>query len=82
MSLRAMAAWLRIDGEPPPLEERRKSPETDHVVAALDLLVDALQGDGGVDLGAVLLGEGHERQDAGFRPVQELNPALSNTHAV
>jgi len=34
--------------------------DADHVGAALDLLVDAFQGIGGVDLAPVFLWEGHE----------------------
>ena len=58
-----MAASLGIDREPSPLEGRRKSLETDDVSAALDLLVEAFQGVGGVDLGAMVFGEGHEGED-------------------
>ena len=43
-----------------------------HVGASLDLLVDALQWIGRVDLRAMLRGEAHESEHVGFRLIHEL----------
>ncbi len=51
---------------------RRKPAQPDDVGAALDFAVDTLQRIGRVQLGAVLLGEGHIGQDVGLGLVHEI----------